>query len=95
MLPDEGKKTESGAPIGNDVTCNIEIRQAIAYAIDRQQIVDVALNGFGRPAYSENDGMPWNNPEVKIETDAAYAKQLLADAGWEDTDGDGLWKRMD
>ena len=90
MLPDEGKKTESGAPIGNDVTCNIEIRQAIAYAIDRQQIVDVALNGFGRPAYSENDGMPWNNPEVKIETDAAYAKQLLADAGWEDTDGDGI-----
>lgn len=90
MLPDEGKKTESGAPIGNDVTCNIEIRQAIAYAIDRQQIVDVALNGFGRPAYSENDGMPWNNPEVKIETDVAYAKQLLADAGWEDTDGDGI-----
>ena len=66
VLPAEGKTTESGAPIGNDVTCNIEIRQAIAYAIDRQLIADVVLNGFGRPAYSENDGMPWNNPEVKI-----------------------------
>lgn len=90
VLPNEGKTTESGALIGNDVTCNIEIRQAIAYAIDRQAIADVVLNGFGRPAYSENDGMPWNNPEVVIETDVEYAKKLLADAGWKDTDGDGI-----
>lgn len=93
VLPDEGKTTESGAPIGNDVTCNLEIRQAIAYAIDRQVIADVVLNGFGRPAYSENDSMPWNNPEVAIETDVEYAKQLLADAGWKDTDGDGIVER--
>ena len=90
MSPDTGETTESGAPIGNDVTCNIEIRQAIAYAIDRQQIADTVLNGFGRPAYSENDGMPWNNPDVAIETDVEYAKKLLSDAGWEDTDGDGI-----
>ncbi|MBQ8562705.1 MAG: ABC transporter substrate-binding protein [Firmicutes bacterium] len=90
VLPDEGQTTESGAPIGNNVTCNLEVRQAIAYAIDRQLIADVALNGFGRPAYSENDGMPWNNTEVVIETDVEYAKKLLADAGWADTDGDGI-----
>ncbi len=90
MEPATGKTTETGAPIGNDVTCNLEIRQAIAYAIDRQQIADTVLNGFGRPAYSENDGMPWNNPAVEIETDAEYAKKLLADAGWKDTDGDGI-----
>ena len=93
MLPNEGKTTESGAPIGNNVTCNLEIRQAIAYAIDRQLVADIALNGFARPAYSENDAMPWNNPEVKIETDVEYAKQLLADAGWADTDGDGIVER--
>ncbi len=90
VLPNEGRTTGSGAPIGNNVTCNIEIRQAIAYAIDRQLVADKVLNGFGRPAYSENDGMPWNNPEVVIETDVAYAKKLLADAGWTDTDGDGI-----
>lgn len=90
IFPNEGKTTENGAPIGNNVTCNIEIRQAIAYAIDRRQVADVVLNGFGRPAYSENDGMPWNNPEVVIETDVEYAKKLLADAGWVDTDGDGI-----
>lgn len=90
VLPNEGKTTASGAPIGNDVTCSIEIRQAIAYAIDRQAVADMVLNGFGRPAYSENDGMPWNNPEVKIETDVEYARKLLSDAGWADTDGDGI-----
>lgn len=90
MLPDEGKTTESGYPYGNNVTCNLEIRQAIAYAIDRQLVADVALNGYGRPAYSENDGMPWNNPAVKIDTDVQRARKLLADAGWADTDGDGI-----
>lgn len=90
VIPDEGKTTETGATIGNNVTCNREIRQAIAYAIDRQQIADTVLNGFGRPAYSENDGMPWNNPDVKLETDVEYAKKLLADNGWVDTDGDGI-----
>lgn len=90
VLPDEGRTTQSGIPIGNNVTCNLEIRQAIAYAIDREQIADTVLNGFGRPAYSENDGMPWNNPDVKIETDVEYAKKLLLDNGWTDTDGDGI-----
>ena len=90
VLPDEGRTTQSGVPIGNNVTCNLEIRQAIAYAIDREQIADTVLNGFGRPAYSENDGMPWNNPDVKIETDVEYAQKLLLDNGWTDTDGDGI-----
>lgn len=90
MLPAEGKVTQSGYPIGNDVTCNPEIRQAIAYAIDRELVADTALNGFATPCYSENDGMPWNNPEVVIDTDVDYAKKLLADAGWTDTDGDGV-----
>lgn len=90
LTPNEGKTTESGAVIGNDVTSRIEIRHAIAYTIDRNQIADVVLNGFGRPAYSENDGMPWNNSSVKIETDVEYAKKLLLDAGWKDSDGDGI-----
>ena len=90
VLPNEGKTTQNGAPIGNDVTCNIEIRQAIAYALDRELIAEVALNGYATPAYSENDGMPWNNPAVKIDTDVEKAKKLLADAGWADTDGDGI-----
>lgn len=90
VVPNEGKTTESGHTYGNNVTCHQEIRQALAYGIDRDRISEEALNGFGDPAYSENDGMPWNNPEVKIETDLEYAKKLLADKGWADTDNDGI-----
>ncbi len=93
VLPAEGKKTESGHPIGNDVTSNKAIRQAMAYAVDREQIAEDAVNGFATPAYSENDGMPWNNPEVKIDQDVDHAKKLLADDGWADTDGDGVLEK--
>ena len=90
MTPDEGEVTEGGYPVGNDVTSCIEIRKALAYAIDREMVADVVVNGFARPCYSENDGMPWNNPEVAIETDVEYAKELLAEGGWSDMDGDGV-----
>ncbi len=93
MQPNTGKTTPGGYPYGNDVTCNREIRQALAYAIDREQVAQVVLNGYGRPAYSENDGMPWNNPEVGLETDLEFARRLLSDGGWADTDGDGIVER--
>ena len=48
--------------------------------LDRQLIADVALNGYATPAYSENDGMPWNNPAVKIDTNVEYAKKTVVDA---------------
>ena len=90
VTPDEGKKTAEGYAVGNNVTCNIEIRKALAYGIDREKLAKDAVFGFGDPAYSENDGMPWSNPDVKIVTDVEYAKKLLADNGWKDTDGDGI-----
>lgn len=90
MSPDEGETSASGAPIGNDVTSDLAIRQAVALATDRETIAETVLNGFARPAYSENDGMPWNNPAVVLETDVEQAQALLEEAGWRDTDGDGI-----
>lgn len=88
--PALGKTTAGGQPIGNDVSCHLAIRQALAYGIDREQIAKDAVGGFATPAYSENDGMPWNNPAVALETDVAYARQLLVADGWADSDGDGI-----
>jgi len=87
---DEGVINEYGAPVGNDVTGDPAIRKALAYGLDRQLICDDALSGFASPAYSENDGMPWSNPESKIDYDLSFAQKTLDDAGWIDSDGDGI-----
>ncbi len=88
--PDEGKLNEDGYKMGNNVTCDIAIRKALCYGIDRQQIIEEALNGFAGPAYTECDGLPWWNPETVIDTDVEHACLLLDEAGWIDSDGDGI-----
>ena len=89
-VPDEGKTTEDGYKIGNDITADVNVRKAMCYGIDRDKIIDEALNGFAKPAYSECDGMPWWNEEDVIEIDVDYAVELLEQSGWIDTDGDGI-----
>jgi len=67
------------------------IRQALAYAIDKQEIVDGALLGYGQKATGPYKPDTWvYNPKVKrYDYDPARAKELLAEAGWSDHDGDG------
>lgn len=89
-IPRQEEANEYGYPVGNDFTCDIAVRKALAYGIDRQRVCEEALNGYGVPAYSENDGMPWYNPESEIACDLDYARSLLDEAGWVDTDGDGI-----
>lgn len=90
VLPDEGRVNGDGHPVGNDVTSDIAVRKALAYGIDRQRVCDEALNGYAVPAYSENDGMPWYNPESEIPFDPDYARALLEEAGWTSTGSDGV-----
>ncbi|MDR3271102.1 MAG: ABC transporter substrate-binding protein [Peptococcaceae bacterium] len=90
VIPANSATSVNGNPMGNDIGCDQNLRKAIAYALDRQQLVNEGLNGYGTPAYSENDGMPWWNPESVIDADVDYAIQLLEEAGWFDTDGDGI-----
>ncbi|MDA8082573.1 MAG: peptide-binding protein [Nitrospiraceae bacterium] len=68
------------------------VRQAIAYAIDKSEIVDVVLFGLGSPATGPYVPNTWPyNPNVKkYPFDPEKAKQLLKEAGWADTDGDGI-----
>ncbi|MFC7751314.1 ABC transporter substrate-binding protein [Paenibacillus thermoaerophilus] len=89
-----GQRTEQGYPIGNDVTADPAIRQAINVAIDRQALVDGVLEGHGTPAYTVNDKLPWwNEQSVVKDADPARAKAILADAGWSDRDGDGILEK--
>ena len=68
------------------------VRQAIAYAIDKSEIVDVVLFGLGSPAtgpYVPNT-WPYNKDVNKYEFNPEKAKALLKEAGWAYTGGDGL-----
>ncbi len=68
------------------------VRQAIAHAIDKSEIIDVVLFGLGSPATGPYVPNTWPyNPDVKqYEFNPDMAKKLLKEAGWEDTDGDGI-----
>ncbi|PID76284.1 MAG: nickel ABC transporter substrate-binding protein [Deltaproteobacteria bacterium] len=90
-LPNTGKKTPKGMAIGNNVTCDVAIRKAVNYVIDRQAMVAGVLNGFGSPAYGVVDDVPWDNKAVRFkDNDLAKAREILESAGWKDTDGDGI-----
>lgn len=69
-------------PAGNDVTCDLAVRRAINYGVDRQAMIDNVLNGYGTPAYSVCDSSPWGSSDMKVETDVEAAKGLLDEAGW-------------
>ena len=68
------------------------VRQAIAYAIDKSEIIEVILFGLGSPATGPYVPNTWPyNPNVKeYEYNPEKARQILKEAGWEDTDGDGI-----
>ncbi|SUD90561.1 ABC transporter substrate-binding protein [Psychrobacter phenylpyruvicus] len=86
-----GQVKENGLPIGNDVTADPAIRHAIDVAVDRKALIDGVLEGYGSPAYTSVDHLPWWNPETVIEdANLDAARKILADAGWSDTDGDGV-----
>lgn len=65
---------------------NLKVRQAIAYAIPYQKIMDVAMFGRGVPMYGGTGKVTttdWPQP-IPFNTDLAKAKQLLREAGFAD-----------
>lgn len=75
-----------GSDLAENPFRDLKVRQAVDYAIDRETMVDIVLEGLGKPANqmmppgffgsSESIPMPEYNP--------AKSKELLADAGYPD-----------
>lgn len=80
---------EEGRTAGNDLTSDVWVRRAINIGIDRQEMIDNVLNGYGTPAYSICDGLPWYNEASEVEYDPEGAAALLDEAGWI-MNGDGV-----
>ncbi|MGB9712668.1 MAG: peptide-binding protein [Dissulfurimicrobium hydrothermale] len=68
------------------------VRQAIAYAIDKDELIRGVLLGYGVAATGPYKPDAWfYNPNVRrYPYNPAKARRLLAEAGWRDTDGDGI-----
>jgi peptide/nickel transport system substrate-binding protein len=68
------------------------VRQALLAAIDRQAIIDEALNGQALAATGPI--LPWswayNDQQETIGFDPQMADDLLNESGWVDADGDGV-----
>ncbi len=71
-----------GRKVGNDLTSDVLVRRAINIGVDRQEMIDHVLNGYGSPAYSVCDQLPWYNEASEVEYDPEEAAALLDEAGW-------------
>jgi len=80
---------------GNPLLKDVAIRQAVHWAIDKEQINELAMGGYATPATSLISTVQgrWHYtvPEADLYSyNPEKAKQVLEDAGYTDTDGDGI-----
>ena len=74
---------------------NVKVRQAIAFAIDRESMIKNLLLGFGKLAHSILPEESWAfSPGTTYTFDPARSKKLLDEAGFKDPDGDGPQMRF-
>lgn len=87
--------TYLGFNLKNPLFQDKRVRQAITYAIDKQELIDGVLLGLGQAATGPYKPGTWPyNPNVKqYSFDPAKAKALLAEAGWKDGNNDGFIER--
>lgn len=84
--------TYIGYNLKNKLFSDKLVRQAIAYAINKKEIINGVLLGLGVEATGpyKPDTM-WYNPDVKkYDYNPEKARELLKSAGWIDKDGDGI-----
>ncbi len=82
-LPAIPETTDSeGRAVGNDFTSDVLVRRAINIGVDRQEMIDHVLNGYGSPAYSVCDQLPWYNEASEVSYDPEGAAAFLDEAGW-------------
>ncbi len=80
-----------GLNLNREPFSDVRVRQAIAYAIDRQQICDFAFFGLCVPTHGPTaPGSPWHFPYAPYERNLDTARGLLADADV----GDGFTMSM-
>jgi peptide/nickel transport system substrate-binding protein len=77
-------------PDAHPAMLDVRVRQALAYGTDRFTITRDLLLDKTVPAATYWDGSPWTDPSLEpYPYDPERASDLLDQAGWVDTNGDG------
>ncbi|MBK8030988.1 MAG: peptide ABC transporter substrate-binding protein [Chloroflexi bacterium] len=83
-------RTEEHPRAGHPALQDVNVRQAIRFALDRQAISDALLAGTVSPTDSIYAGSPFEDPNLGVTPhDIAQANALLDAAGWVDSNNDG------
>jgi peptide/nickel transport system substrate-binding protein len=99
MNPERCPSEEDGGVCsGHPALLDKNVRQAMTHATDKQQLVDVLMLGLATPGLTlaPDSFTPWFNPNLTdYALDVEAANKLLDDAGYADTDGDGVREMPD
>ena len=77
---------------------NVNFRKAVAYAMDKENMINIVMNGLGYPqwaALSPAEGNFFNPDVVQYPYDITKAKEILAGEGFADKNGDGVLEDKD
>jgi peptide/nickel transport system substrate-binding protein len=76
--------TYLGFNLDSPLFCNREVRQALAYAVNRDQIINLIFRGHAKPAFAPSSPVSWaySNQVEKYPYNPAKAQEILAKAGW-------------
>ncbi len=89
---------DDGVCSGHPALQDRNVRLALAHATDKQQIIDVVLLGLGAPGLTlipDSLGVFYNDSLDDYAYDVATANQILDDAGYLDSDNDGIREMPD
>jgi peptide/nickel transport system substrate-binding protein len=85
------KNTTDSKSHPNPFFSDVRVRQAIRDAIDVDTISNTVWHGYAVPVWTEFFRPPYNKCNIpRPKFDPESAKALLEQAGWVDTDGDGI-----
>ena len=93
VTADEDCPPDDGVCTGHPALKDVAVRQALAMATDKQQIIDVATLGTGSPGLSlvpPGLGDFYASDVEDWAYDPAAANTMLDEAGYADSDGDGV-----
>ena len=91
LFPNEAAKgTMDPAATPHPILADVRVRQAIRMAVDVDTLSQKIFNGYGVPVWTEFYREPYQCDIPRPLYDPAKAAALLEEAGWKDTNGDGL-----